>query len=303
MLTDRDYQELLEAIEGELDEASARRLEMRLQASEELRLEYDRIRSGRSLMERLEVSPMPGERAQRVRNHVRAGLPAAQARSSGTASASMIGQHQRLASSSGLAAAWLAAAALIVVAVATGLFLQLRQPSVQLRLAQDPASMLERAAYTIHTGKHSPGPVVNLASASLSDAQQWISRTAGLELETDIPATPKNCCQDVSLRQACKTSVEGCTTMALRYEVAGHPVTLLIADAARLKDAPEPSLWHKNVVYRPAEGDGLKTLSWTDGGQTYTLISDLPGYGQQACYLCHLDESTRHKIENLELSF
>ncbi|HSR70702.1 MAG TPA: hypothetical protein VLU25_22445 [Acidobacteriota bacterium] len=293
MLSERDYQDLLEYLEGGLEEPQAKRLEMRLQASRELREEYEKIRFGHRLMEGLEPTPMPAERASRLRSRLLDSFSLQTPGEDGSAAAS----EGRFPS------AWLAVAALLVVAVATGLLLQLRQPSVRLRLAQDAPGMLERAAFTLHTGKHSTGPVINLASASLSDTQQWVRRTAGLQLETDIPPTPMNCCQDVNLRQACKTSVQGCTALALRYEVEGHAVTLLMAEAGRVPDAPEPSLWHKEVVFRPAGADGLKTLSWTEGGQTYTLVSDLPEYGQKACMLCHLEEGTRRTIENLQLTF
>lgn len=293
MLSEKDYQELLEYLDGSLEEARAKRLEMRLQASEELRAEFDKIAFGHDLMKGLKPSPMPAERASRLRSRLLdpLALPAVETQD---ASATDTGSFP---------SAWMAVAALLVVAVATGLLLQLRQPSVRLRLAQDSPGMLERAALTLHTGKYTSEPVVNLASSSLSDTQQWVRRTAGLQIQTDIPPTPMNCCRDVNLRQACKTSVEGCTTAALRYEVDGHPVTLVMAEARRVPDAPEPSLWHKEVVFRPADADGLKTLSWTEGGQTYTLVSDLPEYGQKACLLCHLEEETRRRIEDIQLTF
>jgi hypothetical protein len=37
-------------------------------------------------------------------------------------------------------------------------------------------------------------------------------------------------------------------------------------------------------------------LSWTNSGQIYTLVTELPGLGLESCFICHTDADGRPLI-------
>jgi anti-sigma factor RsiW len=81
----------------------------------------------------------------------------------------------------------------------------------------------------------------------------------------------------------------------VRYDVDRHPVSLLIASAPR---AESPS--KKRISFR-SDKEGLKSLSWSSGGRSYVLTSDLPGLGGAACLGCHAGSAEASEIEALSL--
>ena len=53
----------------------------------------------------------------------------------------------------------------------------------------------------------------------------------------------------------------------------------------------------KSVRSRTA--DGHRLLSWTNSGQSYVLVADLPGDGRRACFVCHTQPARRRVIDRL----
>jgi hypothetical protein len=93
---------------------------------------------------------------------------------------------------------------------------------------------------------------------------------------------------------------EGFTAAAIAFRVDETPVTLLVAPGDRVPDAPRWSPLGKRVRWRVDSETGAKLLSWTNSGQAYTLVSELPGGGQQACLVCHTDPKRRALIASLD---
>jgi len=79
------------------------------------------------------------------------------------------------------------------------------------------------------------------------------------------------------------------------YRIDGRPVTLVLARAGDVIDAPPSSWWSKRVTRR-RDAHGVNTLRWTVGGGTYVLVSELEGQGQQACFICHTDPKFQSAI-------
>ena len=56
------------------------------------------------------------------------------------------------------------------------------------------------------------------------------------------------------------------------------PVTLTLALARDVPDAPAAGWWTKRVTHR-RDASGRNTLTWTVGGGTYVMVSELEGAG------------------------
>jgi hypothetical protein len=83
------------------------------------------------------------------------------------------------------------------------------------------------------------------------------------------------------------------------YEIDRRPVTLVTARLSDLSDPPPEWRASKHVIYRHLAAGGRKLLVWGSDGQAYALISDLPGYGQEACFLCHTSPDRRTLIRSM----
>ncbi len=77
----------------------------------------------------------------------------------------------------------------------------------------------------------------------------------------------------LDLRSARATAITG--------QVDNEPVTLLVAAAP----SDDRAASRKRPSFR-ANGN-LKVWSWSRAGQSFALVSALPGMGQAACRLCH----------------
>src|SRR5262249_23700175 len=79
------------------------------------------------------------------------------------------------------------------------------------------------------------------------------------------------------------------------YQVDQVPVTLITARISTLRqeDIPSEGLWQKKIYHRSVPGTETHLLSWTRDNQSYVLASDLPGVGQQACFVCHTNPKRR----------
>jgi hypothetical protein len=86
--------------------------------------------------------------------------------------------------------------------------------------------------------------------------------------------------------------------MAVWYAVDGRPVTLTVARQQDVPDGtPAWTLAGKRVRARRMGAHNL--LSWTNSGQSYVLVSDLPADGRRACFVCHTQAARRAVIERL----
>jgi hypothetical protein len=103
--------------------------------------------------------------------------------------------------------------------------------------------------------------------------------------------------QFVPLGAAVQT-LDGARTSVLAYRIDGRPVTLAQALARDVPDAPPTGWWTKRVMHR-RDANGINTLTWTVGGGTYVLVSELEGAGQRACLICHTAPKFKERILDL----
>ena len=75
-------------------------------------------------------------------------------------------------------------------------------------------------------------------------------------------------------------------------------MTLALALSGDVPNAPEAGWWTKRVTHR-RDANGTNTLTWTVGGGTYVMVSELDGAGQRACLICHTAPAFRERITML----
>ena len=92
--------------------------------------------------------------------------------------------------------------------------------------------------------------------------------------------------------------IGGAKTSVLAYRIDGRPVTLALALTHDVPNAPAAGWWTKRVMHR-RDGVGVNTLTWTVGGGTYVMVSELGDAGQRACLICHTAAKFRQRVEQL----
>jgi hypothetical protein len=192
----------------------------------------------------------------------------------------------------------LAAAAAVVLLAGAGVWLR-SGPRLRVLPGGAAASRLEATALALHEQHQSGQLELQLKTRSVEEARRWSRAHAGLDasLADQRPAEDGDRYELEGVRAV---DIEGAPAVAVAYRVDGLPVTLLTARAAQMRDhGPAWGFGGKTVRYATG-ARGHKLLSWTNAGQAYTLVSDLPGYGQQACFVCHTDPRRREAITHLQ---
>jgi len=77
------------------------------------------------------------------------------------------------------------------------------------------------------------------------------------------------------------------------------PVTLVVAGNALAMPSGGQEMVSKGLRFHYEMIRGMKVITWADRGLTYALVSDLDGYGQQSCVVCHESAKDRDLIESL----
>jgi hypothetical protein len=193
---------------------------------------------------------------------------------------------------------WIAPlAAMFVLAPALVLWKAAQAPRLAPAPPGEPAAAFERMAVALHErgDDHSGGAV--LRTASPAEARAWGRARTGVDV--NLPAArPAEDDGRFALHAIAAVQHRGKPALAVWYEVDGRPVTLAVAHAADVPDgAPAWTLAGKSVRSRRESGHGL--LSWTNSGQSYVLVSDLPGDGRRACFVCHTQPARRSVIDRL----
>jgi anti-sigma factor RsiW len=78
------------------------------------------------------------------------------------------------------------------------------------------------------------------------------------------------------------------------YHVDGHLASLVVTKGPDVPEAPSWSPFGKRIWVRNA--GGVTLLTWRNSGNAYTLVSELPGLGEKACFVCHTDPERRRVI-------
>jgi hypothetical protein len=157
-------------------------------------------------------------------------------------------------------------------------------------------------ARALHAGLASGAARLQIETDSVPQVRRWLRERTGLSasLAASRPAAER---ERYLLRGAAAVPADGFTAAAISYSVDSHPVTLLTARAKEVPASPPWGLFGKKVRYRLDPRTGTKVLTWTNSGQAYALVSDLPQLGQQACLVCHTDPARRQVIQTLGKTF
>jgi hypothetical protein len=100
----------------------------------------------------------------------------------------------------------------------------------------------------------------------------------------------------IRVRGTAVVDAGGFAASVVTYDVDGRPVTLVTAREHDVPDAPEGA-WLAKRVYVSRDARGRPALTWTTAGQTYAIVSSLPGVGQSACLVCHAEPKFRERLD------
>lgn len=73
----------------------------------------------------------------------------------------------------------------------------------------------------------------------------------------------------------------------LAYRMDGRPISLLIASSARIVPTGGSVYQSGGLTFHSTSSKGLQTITWTDRGLSYALVSDLRSVGAESCVVCH----------------
>jgi len=264
--------------EQQLDAESAARVEAHLANCPRCRVRLDAVRRGIALASELEAEPMPASAAARLRHTLRASGPDRRESAS--------------AWSPGLRMAVVATVALLVL----GIVWQINRPWADLRAADHTSTAFERQAREIHERLRG-GASMQTRTTDEARMRQWMVEQRAPIASIAVQRPPDERVRFVS-RGISVEDVAGARASVLEYAIDGRPVTLVVARQDDVTDAPAAGWLSKRVAHRRTE-DGRNTLTWSTGGQTYVLVSELEGLGQRACFICHTDSRFRDAIEAL----
>ncbi len=193
---------------------------------------------------------------------------------------------------------WVApVAAALLLAPAAALWHTSRAPRLDPAPPGQPPSAFERLALGLHERGVDGAPTPALPTASAAAARAWARARTGVDV--NLPAVrPAGDIGRFDLRAVAAVEHRGAPAAAVYYAVDGRPVTLAVARAADVADgAPAWTVAGKSIRSHAVSGHNL--LSWTNDGQSYVLVSDLPGDGRRACFVCHTQPARRRVIERL----
>lgn len=166
------------------------------------------------------------------------------------------------------------------------------RPWIGLYDTSAPPMAFERAARALHEQGAQGGLSLDFESTSPAAIRGWL-HDSGAPVAKLVTQPADNPARIVPVGAAV-ARLRGGAASLVRYEIDGHPVTLMTADAGATTGPSASWPMSKQITHR--RDSGLDALTWTTGGQTYVLVSDLPGRGTQACLLCHADPRFRQAV-------
>lgn len=194
----------------------------------------------------------------------------------------------------------LAQAAVVVAGLAAAVLLAVqRTPHLRLEASAAPLSGLERAAVALRREAVEGTLALDMRNASPDAVRLWIRQHTGLSANLAV-ARPAEDAGRFELLGAKETAVGGAKAAAVVYRIDGTIAVLLTAEASAVADRPrEWMLFGKTVRRGTDAGSGAQALTWTNSGQVYTLVSELPGLGLDGCHVCHTDRKRRALIRSI----
>jgi anti-sigma factor RsiW len=264
------FRELAAYAEGQLDDERRLKVERHLSTCDSCAGELARVRTGIAWAAVLEPEPMPEALAAQIR-------AAFEGSSRGETAIEDAWRLRRTA--------WFAAAAVFIAALGAALYWQVNRPWIRLAAAASPPTAFEQEGRRLHD-RITSGEL-ELAFRSNDDGAlwRWLSEQHAPVTSMDIERPAADRGRFVPMG-ATVQSVAGARSSVLAYRIDGRPVTLVLALRDTVPTAPDAGWWSKRVTHRRDQA-GSNTLTWTVGGGTYVMVSELDGAGQRACLICH----------------
>jgi anti-sigma factor RsiW len=267
--------------EDQLDAPDRARVARHVEQCAQCREALQRVRHGISLASQLRGEPMPPEVAIRIKGLIE----------NAPANVPINPTARRFRSSS------YAAAAVVLIAVGVSLYWQVNRPWVRLYAASEPSRRFENEGRQLHDQLVSGTVSLSFTSADEGALWRWLASQGAPVTSIEVARPDHERTQFVPLGAAVLT-IGGAKTSVLSYRIDGRPVTLALASSRDVAEAPPSGWWTKRVMHRRDE-QGINTLTWTVGGGTYVLVSELDGSGQRACLICHTAPKFRQRIVDL----
>lgn len=264
--------------ERQLGRREVARVESHLSTCARCRVSLENIRRGIALASELRPEPMPEVVAGRTRARLQSWVPRS-------------GRSWVQASAGTTRAKWLRriAASILFIAmfasVVAMLVIRFRRPWPRLEEGRDSPAFEQAARRIYHKARLDP-------QLDLQSSEEWliVRWLAAHDLPVGsfaLNRSPTERARFVPIGAAERT-VAGARAAIVEYRIDDRPVTLVIARRGTVPSAPGAGWLSKRIVHR-RDADGVQSLSWTAGGDTYVLVSELPGVGQRACFICHTD--------------
>ncbi|HYB93686.1 MAG TPA: zf-HC2 domain-containing protein [Vicinamibacterales bacterium] len=187
---------------------------------------------------------------------------------------------------------WVAAAAALALLVGSALYWQVNRPWAVMRGAVDAPTAFEQEGRRLHTQLRS-GASLDYAPRDDRDAWDWLA-AQGAPVAGLLPDHPADQRPRYQVIGAAVDEVAGARASVLSYRIDGRPVTLVLAHRRDVANAPRAGLLSKTVTHR-REGDA-NVLTWSVGGGTYVMVSELEDHGQRACFVCHTERRFQSTI-------
>lgn len=191
--------------------------------------------------------------------------------------------------------------ALLLVALGAVLFRFVANPAVELRLAKGEATEFEVAACQAHLLRTRGELPLDVESTTAHALHSWVRRHTGLSADVPSELRPAEDGSRFRLVGAKSIQAAGVGAALVAFEVDSRPITLLTARLKDLKNPPQVGESTKRVSFRFDSERGWKVLTWARDGQAYSMVSDLPEYGQQSCMFCHTETWRRQRIRGLRV--
>jgi len=274
------FDDLAAYAENQLDATRRAAIERHLAACADCRRSLARIKEGIALASQLTAEPMPADTAARIRSAL-LDTPVRDRSQSGTD-----GPRP-----------WLAAAAMLLAGIAIGLYWHLNRPWIEMQTVTTAPTTFEEEGLGLHDDVRGEPAVLSFRSDDEQALWQWLDAQGAPVTSMVIDRPEAERARFVPVGAAVRT-LGGAQTSVLSYRIDGRPVTLALARAHEVADAPPAGWWTKRVTHRRGP-DGVNSLTWTVGGGTYVMASELDGAGQRACLICHTSAKFAEAVNRL----
>ncbi|HEX9759322.1 MAG TPA: hypothetical protein VGA40_00305, partial [Candidatus Acidoferrales bacterium] len=131
-------------------------------------------------------------------------------------------------------------------------------------------------------------------STNPAAVRDWVERQT--PIVSNLADFPGDAGVQVEMLGARRMQAAGAPSVVVFYRINQQPATLVTARAVDVRDGPSSRRFTKDIYVRQDAEHGLKLLTWQLAGEAYVLVSSAPGYGQQACLVCHTQPETRQMI-------